>query len=98
MVGFNLIKAGADPLHQSARVINHLLAMIVFVNYSLMVRPAVRPRSTDLNLSIFVRHDETNTRGEVGRWGGSVIKISITRSIITVVYQVLASQEEVSQV
>ena len=39
MVGFNLIKAGADPLHQSAWVINHLLAMIVFVNYSLMVRP-----------------------------------------------------------
>ena len=43
MVGFNLIKAGADPLHQSVRVINHLLAMIVFVNYSLMVRPG-QPR------------------------------------------------------
>ena len=39
MVGFNLIKAGADPLHQWGRVINHLLAMIVFVNYSLMVGP-----------------------------------------------------------
>ena len=39
MVGFNLIKAGADPLHQAGRVISHLLAMIVFVNYSLMVGP-----------------------------------------------------------
>ena len=53
MVGFNLIKAGADPLHQSARVINHLLAMIVFVNYSLMVRPgspeSVRGQAAQVN-------------------------------------------------
>ena len=47
-----------------------------------MVRPAVRPRSTDLNLSIFVHHDdETNTRG-----GGPVIKISIIRSVIILSY------------
>ena len=39
---------------QARHVINHLVALIVFVNYSLMVQQA--SRSTDLNLSIFVRH------------------------------------------